>query len=386
MFPLRAALLFCAPMLVNGIGLPYFPVFLEYLHMSDAEIGIILAMPHLVRMVGTPLGALLADRARDRSTILIWSGAISLVTALILFFTHSFWAVLFVFSLQGLFYAPYLPVAEAVLLTGVRRWGYDYGSMRLWGSVAFVFATMMGGTLFDLYGARMVLPSMAAFFVLTIIVAVFAPRLGTSRVAPIAGAAPAPVLANPLLRPDFLLVLIGASIINGSHGMLFGFASIYWTGQGFTGHQIGIFWTAGVVAEIGMFYYARRLTARFSIWKLLLTGGFVTLLRWLLFSMPMGFYGHLLLQCTHAFSFALVHVSIQRFMIDRAPERHEASAQGLYTTFTALFNAATAFGSGLIYQRYGVDGFNAMAVFVVFGLLSIVFAQALQPQRLRSGG
>ena len=96
-----------------------------------------------------------------------------------LFFTHSFWAVLIVFALLGLFYAPDVPIAESILVAGVRRWGYDYGFLRMWGSIAFIFATIGGGFLFDLFGGAMVLPSMAAFVFITILMGIASPRLGS---------------------------------------------------------------------------------------------------------------------------------------------------------------------------------------------------------------
>jgi MFS transporter, PPP family, 3-phenylpropionic acid transporter len=127
LFAWRAALLFCAPMMVNGIGLLYFPVYLEDLKMSDIEIGMIVSIPFLVRMIGMPVGAFLADRVSDRAVILIWSAVVSFITSVMMFFTHSFWPVVFFYGVQSLFYAPYVPIAEAILVTGVRRWAFDYG-------------------------------------------------------------------------------------------------------------------------------------------------------------------------------------------------------------------------------------------------------------------
>jgi len=387
LFALRAALLFCAPMMVNGIGLPYFPVFLDYLQMSASEIGIILALPHLVRMVGTPLGTMAADRASDRSHVLLWSATISFCTAVALFYTHSFWAVLVVYGLQGIFYAPYAPIAEAILITGVRRWGFDYGFLRLWGSVAFIISTLFGGWLFGLFGGAMVIPSMAVFFLSTVVMAIAAPRLGRARVPTADPTAAVLDAKNPLWRLDFVLATGGAALVQGSHGMLFSFASIYWEKDlGFSGTAIGYFWTAGVLAEITMFFFATRILAHFSIWTLILTGCAIAVCRWLVFPQISGFWPHLALQCTHAFTFAIIHIGIQRFIMLRVGERQEASAQGFYTTFISLFNAIIILCSGYIYAAFGIRGFNMMAILAAIGLLMVFAAMVSQPQRAGSGG
>lgn len=372
-------------MLVNGIGLPYFPVFLSYLHFSDTEIGLILAMPHLVRMAGTALGSMAADRAQERTTILVWSGGLSLLTAIALYFVDGFWPVLILYSLQGIVYAPYVPVVEAVLITGVRRWRFDYGRLRLWGSGAFILSNLLGGLLYGWFGGAMVLPAMAAFFVLTIAMGVAAPRLG--RIDPDRAAMLGRSRSrNPLYEADFLLVIMGASMIHGSHGMLFGFATNYWTGLGFSGNEIGLLWATGVLSEIALFAISGRLMARYSVWMLILTGAAVTLLRWLLFPVPTGLGGHLALQALHAFTFATVHVGVQKLLMLRVGERQEASAQGLYTTFTALFNAVTALSSGWVLQHYGAQGFFLMAVIAAVAIVLVGLARMLQPQRPGSGG
>lgn len=171
----RIALLYCAPLIVNGFAMPFFPVWLDDLSMSDFEIGIVLAVPMFVRVLTAPLVGLLADRLQERANVLIWSGVLSLMTAIALFFTDSFWPVLIVYAVQGAVYSPYIPIVEAITLTGVRRWGFDYGIMRLWGSLAFVGATMLGGEMIGIFSGSMVLPAMAIGFVLTIVMGIAAP-------------------------------------------------------------------------------------------------------------------------------------------------------------------------------------------------------------------
>ena len=379
-------MLFCAPMMVNGIGLLYFPVYLEDLHMSDIEIGLIVSIPFLVRMIGMPLGTALADRVSDRASILLCSAAVSLITTGLMFFTSSFWPVVLFYGIQGLVYAPFVPIAESILVTGVRRWGFDYGTLRMWGSIAFVFSTLVGGWLLDLYGGAMVLPSMAFFFMLTIIVAAFAPRLGRQ-------ATPAPDMLpvattakSPFWRADFLLVIIGASLVQGSHGMLFGFATLYWNSQDISGMQISFLWTAGVVAEIVLFLLSGRYLARFSAWSLILFGCVIAVLRWSLFPLIDGFWPHLALQSLHAFTFAIVHFGIQRFMMGRVGDERGASAQGFFQFFVALFNVLTAWSSGFIFQAFGVQGFHAMTIVALAGVVCVAASAGLQPQSARSGG
>eukprot|EP01035_Chromulina_nebulosa_P057756 gene57756-79141_t len=214
LFAWRAVLLFCAPMLVNGITVLYFPVLLHDLRMSDIEIGIITSIPALMRVIGMPIGAMAADRVSDRTLVLIWSGIVSLITTIVMFFTHTFWPVALAYAVQSLFYAPYVPIADAILVTGVRRWGFDYGSLRLWGSVAFAAATLIGGWLLDLFGGAMILPCLAVFFALTVLLAFAAPRFGRQIEKPSQETAVARQ-KTPFWETDFLLIMVGTSMVMG---------------------------------------------------------------------------------------------------------------------------------------------------------------------------
>lgn len=381
----RIALLFCAPLVVNGFAMPYFPVWLSTLSLSDFEIGIILAVPMFVRVITAPLVGLLADRIGERAKVLIWSAVLSLLTALALFVSHSFWFVLVIYALQGGAYSPYVPIVEAIALTGVRRWGFDYATMRVWGSVAFIGATMLGGVMIGLYGGSMVLPAMAGGFVLMILMTFIAPRVGRPR-----RPSTLTTLTEPppkaLRKLDLQLLLIGVTLVNGSHAMLFAFSAIYWQNIGFSGTQIGLLWSAGVAAEVAMFFCAKMIIHRFSLWTMIFSGCGLAVVRWIIFPMDLGFWGYFLLQCFHAFTYAIMHTGMQNILVQRVPEEQEASAQGLYFFYTGVFSAIFTFISGYFFTWFGVQGFYSMSVVAFIGCCAAFAAWCLQPQRAAGGG
>ena len=47
-----------------------------------------------------------------------------------------------------------VPLTDAYALRGVKRYGLNYGPLRLWGSAAFVLGALVCGVLFDLIAAR----------------------------------------------------------------------------------------------------------------------------------------------------------------------------------------------------------------------------------------
>ena len=385
LFRVRSALVFCAPMMVNGIALPYFPVWLESLHMNETDIGIILAIPMILRIIFAPVVAVLADKIGERADILIWSGILSLTTAIALFYTHSFWPIALVFGAQGAVYAPFVPVTEALLITGVRRWGFDYGLMRLWGSIAFIVATLVGGYAVGVMGGSMVLPAMMLGFCLTALAGLIAPRVGKS--VPKAANNNIGVSKRSALKDkDFLALLIGVSISGSSHAMLFAFSAIYWHQLGFSGTAVGALWSAGVLAEVIVFVFSRWLVQNISLWSLIFAGLLMAILRWIIFPELTSFPAFFALQCFHAFTFATAHVGVQNMMMRRIQPDQEASAQGLYFFFNGLFMAIATLLSGYAYEYFGLHGFYSMSVISVIGLVFALWSYFHQPHRSGSGG
>ncbi len=384
-FVLRTAIVFCAPMLVNGIALPFFPIWLNSLSMSDWEIGVVLAVPLVVRVIAAPIAGMIADRIGDRAIVLVWSGLMSLATAIALLFVEHFWPVLILYTLQGIVYAPYLPITDAIALSGVRRWNFDYSHMRFWGSVAFIVSTMIGGWLSGIFGGAMVLPAMTVGFVSTVVCAFIAPRIGKPRrPSPISALAVAP--AAPVRQMDVQLMMVGAALVNASHGMFYAFAAILWGAEGYSGTEIGLLFSVGVAAEIVFFIFAARLRRRFSLWTLIVLGCSVAVFRWIVFPAGLGFSGYMVLQCLHALTYASIHVGVQGRIVERVAEEREASTQGLYFFYNGILMALTTFLSGYLFAWYGIDGFYAMSVVAALGLSLTVLARALQPQRLAFGG
>ncbi len=384
-FRLLSALSYCAPLIVNGVALPFFPVWLAVHKFTDHEIGVILAVPMVVRVLVAPVVAMYADRMKERADVLLWSGGLSLLTAIALYWTTSFWPVLIVYSVQGATFAPYVPIVESIVISGVRRWGLDYGSMRVWGSIAFIVSTMIGGEMIGLWGGDMVLPVMIFGFAMTMAMAIYCPRIGPTR------RRNTPVdlqqaTGSSLRQPHLLVLLWGVAIQQSSHALLYAFASIYWHQLGFTGTQVGILWSAGVASEVLVFFVSKHLSRRFNAWTLIRFGCAMCICRWILFPMHWDFTGFFFLQCFHSCTYAFVHTGVQRRIVASVQATQESSAQGAYFFYNGMFLGLMTLASGYLYAWLGLASYYVMALVAAIGMALVFVAYYLQPQSSLSGG
>jgi len=382
-FQFRCSLAYAAPLSLNGILVPYLPVWLASCGFTPFQIAAILAVQVICRVAVATSTGTLARIATQPYRILAWSSALSLVSVIGLFASADFWVVLAIIGIQAALFAPYAPMVEAIAISGVRRWGFQYGRMRVWGSVGFVAMTLAAGNLSSLVGSDTV-PLMAALvLVASLAVAFVTPRLG------------ADVMARPKGRSETSrrlpfgqvhLLLIGASLIQSSHGMFYGFSTIQWQAMGFSNAVIAALWCIGVMAEICVFFVSGRIARRLSPWGLLAFGCLVAVLRWSLFPFGWSAWYYAALQLGHAFSFAFVHLGLQYRLSEVVTEDRQASAQGAYVAYNGAFLALSTLLSGVIYRQLEIYGYFAMVLLALAGLAALAVAFRRYPQRSALGG
>src|SRR5262245_26763052 len=80
-FALRLGLFYAAYFLYGGVQLPFFPLWLEARGLSAREIGFVIAIPMVVRIIFTPLIGHQADRRNAlKATLVIVAAAACLGT------------------------------------------------------------------------------------------------------------------------------------------------------------------------------------------------------------------------------------------------------------------------------------------------------------------
>ncbi len=219
------------------------------------------------RLLVTPAIGFAADRLeRHRGVMLLLIGC-GLASILALAGTREFWpmlllAVAFLVSIQTV-----LPLAETVALAAVRTASIDYGPVRLWGSIAFIGAGYVGGALLEASGPGAILWLLAGGTAAMAMTAYFLP---SPRLDPISGEPSATgrerltvaAVARVIGAPAFLLVLVAAGAVQASHAVYYAFGVLHWRSIGYSGGAIASLWAIGVVVEVGLFAFSRRLWER----------------------------------------------------------------------------------------------------------------------------
>lgn len=384
-FELRIALIFAFLFIPQGVHLPYFPLWLEAKGFDPQQIAVVLSAPMFLRVVTTPFITSFADRAKDRANVLIALVAATLAINCGYFLEPTYTVVLAVSLALSIVWTPHSPLADSLALSGVRRFGSNYTSMRIWGSISFFCANLAGGAILSRFGPGAVPLLLALSLAGTLAAALFAPRLGRPRRASPLSASSMHGVAPTLVNRYFLSFAGGAGLIVASHAFMYGFISIYWKSLGLSDSLIGLLWASAVIAEVGIFVVFTRAFGRRSATTLLLLAGLFAILRWLAFPLiwPLGagIAGFFVVQAMHAFSTGIVIIGVQKLIAETVSEERTGAAQGIAYFANGIFMALFTLLSGPLYERFGVGGFYAMALVAVLGLALIGFARLSAPQR-----
>jgi PPP family 3-phenylpropionic acid transporter len=398
LFERRMASVFVGAFITLGVFSPFFPVWLAFEGLDADEIGLILGLQIALRVVVCPLVLRWADRSLERADVLVAISLASLAAAGLFSFVEGWTAILAATLALACVWSPVIPLSDAVALAGVRRLGVDYGRTRLWGSVAFIVANVAGGLVIARLGESWFPALLFAAFAIAAAATLRVPRLGRPRQA---SPAPLPPTSEPWLpassvfgrfrrlapAPDLrslLPLLLAIGLVQSSHALLNGFGSLQWSSLGYSPTEIGIFWAVGVVAEVVLFRFAAGPMGRFGVRGFLLVSGLASVLRWSLLTLDLGFAGFLLLQTTHALTFAGTHLALQTLIGSAVAEHRLGAAQGTAFALQTGVMAATTFGGGLLYSAFGAGAFFAMAALAGAGVLLALLGP--QPQRAEVGG
>ncbi|WP_162826683.1 MFS transporter [Pseudolabrys taiwanensis] len=362
-FASRLAGLYAAIFAMNGVHLPFFPLWLKAKDLGAGEIGMVLAVPMIVRLLAVPAATRLVDRRGSLREAIVIATLLSVAGYVVLASASGLVGIVLAFAAASLVFTPIMPLVEAYALKGLTARGRAYGPVRLWGSAAFVLGSLIAGIAADVIAAR----HLIWLIVLgTALIALSAARLEPLGTEPphLRDGAPAPTL---LRSRAFIAIVMAASLVQASHATYYGFSVLAWRTQGYDGMTIAALWGLGVAAEIVLFALQGRLPAFLTPAMLLMLGAAGGALRWTAMAFDPPAIVLPLLQLLHAATFGASHLGAQMFLLRAVPARQGATAQGYLAVTMGLVMAATTALSGLLYAAYGAASYAAMALAAIAG-------------------
>ena len=340
-----------------GTESPFFPAFLSSRGLSPSEIGALLAAGTMVRLALGPLLGVLADAIGTRGVV---AAAALLSGLLILLYLPrlGFWPLLIVSLAHSAATAPLNPLADALALrASSEERTFAYGWLRGIGSGSFVIGILASGALVKRFGLDSIIVSAAILFL------TMALPIGRLRPAAAAGATIARAGLSVLLRDRaFMIMLLAAGMVIGSHALNDTFAVIDWGKAGIPPTTIGLLWAEAVASEILVFFaVGPMLLSRFAVQYCAALSALAGVLRWSALAVSHEVAIIAATQLLHGLTFSLMHLTCMRVIDRTVPPHLNATAQMVYGTLgLGLASTVLTFLAGRFYSVMGQGAFWTM--------------------------
>lgn len=347
-----------------GVVLPFLPVWLKSVGYDTEIIGLLLSLGYLFRFSG---GLFFSSRIKQLNQLipmsrkLAWGSLFAVV--LMGFAADSFWLLFPAFGLFHLLNGAGIPMSDTIASSWQQQQGMDYAKARLCGSLAFVVGALLTGYIVGFSGESVILTILSATLLAFCMVQMLSPRVGFEEVTQ--KQAVSTSYWAVFKQPTTAKMLIIASLVQASHAAYYAYGSIYWQSIGISTQITSWLWGIAVIAEMGLFFIAKRIFGTQPLARLMLLSAIGTIIRWIIIanseSLPLIVFSQLL----HACSYALNHYAIIRY-ISTQPSDHIPKLQGLYfglasCAVMALFTLL----AGFVYNDSPTNSFYLMAILVV---------------------
>ena len=324
-----------------GAAAPYFSLYLASLGLAAAQIGVLLSLGSLTRVIGPNIWGWVADHTRRRARIVSITLALGSICYAGFFFIQSFWGLFLLLLVTGFFSSAAMPLTESLTLAHLRGAVSSYGAIRLWGSVGFIITVTLVGYALDALPVASLLWMVFATYALSWACALAVPD------APPGGGHPEPEPVWTILRRPEVAALLGACFLMSlAHGPQYAFFSLYLVDHDYSKAAVGWMWSSGVIAEIVVFMLMPAMMRRYSISTILLACFAAAAARFLMTgwgvdSAPVLFAAQLL----HGLTFGAHHAAAVTAIHRWFEGAHQVRGQAIYLSVS--FGAGGVLGSAL---------------------------------------
>jgi MFS family permease len=364
--PLRAVrlLYFCYFMVFSVYG-TYINVYFRDIGLTGIQIGLINTIAPFLGMISSPLWGMLSDRLGNARLVMMLAVSGATLTALGFSATHTYVAILFLAGAYSLFSSSLLPLLDSTTLLQLGADRRKYGLIRVWGTIGFIFATWVSGSIFQRFGLHVMFYWIVFFLVIFFFMLLWLPGRRVALSTPVIRG-----LFQLIQHPSWLLFSLSMLTIGIANNGLHMFLGILIKEIGGNDALIGRAFSLGALTEIPIMLASLLLLRRFSPRFLLGLAFILFFIRLYLFSIIPDTTWVLPLNLLHGVTFGLYWIASVAVVNEIAPDNLKATAQGTLISILSLSGVLGGLISGWIFDTLGV--FTLFRIYAVLAIAALV--------------
>lgn len=363
-----------------GVFFPLIGQYLAYIGFSGVEIGIVTASATAIGILSNSFWGAVYYRSNSSKKLIVILCIITALSAQSFIAVKQFEIFLLLYIIVFFFENPIFPLLDAMTIEA----NYPFGSARKWGAVGFALGIGIAGYIADLTGIISIFPMMGIFFILTgLLLGIliyqrrdFPSRIISSKLKRRNGAQRGSAKRQKkyggykklLKNKKYMALLLCAFFFNGTsmaHNTYFGFL---YKDAGGTVAGMGIALLLMVISETPFMAWSEKISARFTLERIIAIAMCVSALRWLWYSIspaPGLITAAFFLQ---GFTNGIILVETVKYISKLVSPDLISLAIPLYTALSSNCGTITCqLAGGILIEKSGGSG-----VYFFFGIFNII--------------
>ncbi|WEK05512.1 MAG: MFS transporter [Candidatus Devosia phytovorans] len=382
---LRASIYQFTVYVPGGVASVFLGIWLSEHGLPADQIGMINALPTLCLLLLNLVVGRIADKADDWRSALIGLSLLSALAPLPLYFVSEFWGILLVWALCATSNGLIAPVIDAATVRMTRRNGTDFGAVRAWATIGYVFAAAGLGLFLNVLGSG----AFITLYVLTVVVRValafLLPRFRSP--SPKVTLANVPGVEAPRSRLKdslqlwFVLPLIAFALVNSSNALIGSFGALLWHENGIPNYFLGPLLGIAATGEAALMFAWRRFGGRVTARNMILAAAMASLVRFTIMAFNPPVEVLFFTQLLHAFTFGMGYFGVVHFIANWTNEANAAEAQGFANMLSMGASMTALIFFGVLVEHFGSHAFFYSTVTALLAIGCVLWSLKLRPPK-----
>lgn len=360
----------------GGAFFAYIGKYLDSINFKGTEIGIILSLGALIAIFMQPIWGYISDKTGYYKKMLMFLIIILTFSEISLSLFKDFKMAMLMFFIFYLFNCGVGPIFDTILSTAK----YDYGKMRLWGSVGFAVGVFVTGIIINFTNIYAIFVIYPMFYIISFYILI---KIDVKRVKPETTVNYHDILLL-LKNKKYILFLLGSFFIMGTMYANNTYFSIYYEKIGGNVSGTGFAFLLFALSEVPFMRKSNDIIKKIGNEGALVLAAIAFFIRWTiydLFPFPAIIIGTFFLQ---GLSIGLYIVVAINYIKENTKAERRSMALALYAVFTGGFSAMFfQFIVGFIYEKYGIErSYLLMAMFVLIGIFILTYMHFDEKKRV----
>lgn len=371
--------------LPGAVAAVFLGIWLSEHGLPADQIGVVNSLPMLGLLLLNMVVGRLADRADDWRTAIVIISVAAALAPIGLYFVNEFWGILLIWCLCSVSNGLVPPVIDAATVRMARRNGSDFGTIRVWATVGYVFGAAGIGASLTVLGSGGFVALYLAMTLLRAVLGFVLPRFRAPN--------PKATLAEPQLQAAtgtrlrdslqlwFVLPLVAFALVNSSNALIGGFAALLWHQNGIADYYIGPLLAVAAAAEAMLMFLWRRFGGRFTARNMILIAAVAGLIRFTIMAFNPPVEVLFVVQILHALSFGIGYLGVVHFIANWTHEANAAEAQGFANMLQQGASMFALIAFGFLVELFGAGAFFYSTLTSVVAIVCVLISLSLRPPK-----